>query len=100
MESGYTDRYRSDPPVDPVGSRRKGGMKVEAVVARTFHLDSSEVTDDSSRETLEAWDSMGHVSLITSLEDEFRVSLAISDAMEMTSVRDIKRILKDYGVVL
>ena len=75
-------------------------MKVEAVVARTFHLDSSEVTDDSSRETLEAWDSMGHVSLITSLEDEFRVSLAISDAMEMTSVRDIKRILKDYGVVL
>jgi len=75
-------------------------MRIEAVVARTFHLDPSEVTDESSKETLAAWDSMGHLSLITGLEEEFKISLAIADAMEMTSVQDIKRILKDYGVAL
>jgi acyl carrier protein len=41
---------------------------------------------------------MGHLSLITGLEKEFKVSFAIADAMEMSSVQHIKRILKDYGV--
>jgi acyl carrier protein len=73
-------------------------MSVEEVVARVFALDPSEVTDRSSKETLAEWDSMGHLSLITCLEEEFKVSLAIADAMEMTNVQHIKRILKDYGV--
>jgi len=73
-------------------------MNVEAVVARIFNLDTWEVTDQSSRETVTEWDSMGHLSLILGLEEEFNVSLAIEDAMEMTSVQHIKRILKDYGV--
>ena len=73
-------------------------MSVEEVVARIFSLDPSEVTDRSSKETIAEWDSMGHLSLITGLEEEFKVSLAIADAMEMTSVQQIKRILKDYGV--
>ena len=75
---------------------RRGVLSVEEVVARVFNLDASEVTDQSSRETLAEWDSMGHLSLITGLEEEFNVSIAIADAMEMTSVQHIKRILKDY----
>lgn len=73
-------------------------MSIEEVVARIFSLDPSEVTDRSSKETIAEWDSMGHLSLITGLEEEFKVSIAIADAMEMTSVQHIKRILKDYGV--
>jgi acyl carrier protein len=73
-------------------------MSVEEVVARIFSLDPSEVTNRSSKETIAEWDSMGHLSLINGLEEEFKVSIAIADAMEMTSVQHIKRILKDYGV--
>ena len=73
-------------------------MSVEEVVARVFNLDPSEVTDQSSKDTIAEWDSMGHLSLVTGLEEEFKVSLAIADAMEMTSVLHIKKILKDYGV--
>lgn len=75
-------------------------MSVETVVARIFSLDPSEVTDRSSKETIAEWDSMGHLSLITGLEEEFKVSIAIVDAMAMTSVQQIKRILKDYGVAV
>lgn len=73
-------------------------MSVEEVVARIFSLDPSEVTNRSSKETIAEWDSMGHLSMINGLEEEFKVSIAIADAMEMTSVQHIKRILKDYGV--
>jgi len=73
-------------------------LSVEEVVARVFNLDASEVTDQSSKETIAEWDSMGHLSLITGLQEEFKVSFAIADAMEMTSVQYIKKILKDYKV--
>ncbi len=79
-------------------NRRSGVLSVEEVVARVFNLDASEVTDQSSKETIAEWDSMGHLSLITGLQDEFKVSFAIADAMEMTSVQHIKKILKDYKV--
>src|SRR5882762_3794772 len=79
-------------------NRGRDVVSVEDVVARVFNLDVSEVTDQSSKETLAQWDSMGNLSLITGLEEEFKVSIAIADAMEMTSVQQIKRILKDYGV--
>ena len=73
-------------------------MSIEEVVAKVFKVDVSEITDLSSRETLEQWDSMGHLSLVMSLEERFNVSLSIADAMEMTSVQHIKRILREYGV--
>ena len=73
-------------------------MTVEVIVGEVFNLDPGNVTDLSSKETLEEWDSMGHLSLITNLEEHYKVSLSIADAMEMTSVQKIKAILKDYGI--
>jgi acyl carrier protein len=73
-------------------------MTVEELVAKVFNLDTTEVTDASSKETIAEWDSMGHLSLITSLEERYKISLAISDAMEMTTVAKMKAILKQYGI--
>jgi acyl carrier protein len=75
-------------------------MSVEAVVARVFNLDPAQVTDESSRDTIEEWDSMGNMSLVLGLEEEFKVSLSIADAMDMTSVQQIKKVLREYGVSL
>ncbi len=73
---------------------------MEEVVARVFNLDPSEVTEESSKDTIEEWDSMGNMSLVIGLEEAFKVSLSIADAMEMTSVQRIKSMLKEYGVAL
>lgn len=73
-------------------------MTVESVVATVFQIDKESVTEGSSRDTIEAWDSMGHLSLITALETEYKVQIAIADAMDMGSVRQIKEILRKYGV--
>lgn len=73
-------------------------MTVEAIVGAVFNLDPGNVTNLSSKDTLAEWDSMGHLSLITSLEEHYKVSFSIADAMEMTSVEKIKAILKGYGI--
>jgi len=75
-------------------------MSVETVVAKVFNLDPAQVTDESSRDTIEEWDSMGNMSLVLGLEEEFKVSLSIADAMDMTSVQQIKKVLREYGVSL
>jgi acyl carrier protein len=72
-------------------------MTVEEVFANVFQLDVLEVDDSLSRERIQQWDSMAHLTLITELERAFRVSISIADAIELTSVGRAKDILKRYG---
>jgi acyl carrier protein len=80
--------------------RREGiGMStVEEVVARVFGAEPGSIDGASSPETVEGWDSMGHLNLVAALEHDFDVSLDLSDVMEMVCVKRIREILLDYGV--
>jgi acyl carrier protein len=71
---------------------------VEEIVARVFGAEPASLGASSSPESVEGWDSMGHLNLIASLEKDFNVSIDIGDAMEMVSVKRIREILLDYGV--
>ena len=71
---------------------------VEAVVAQVFGVEPGDIQETSTPESVEGWDSMGHLNLIAALEKSFKVSIDIGDAMEMVSVRRIREILSDYGV--
>jgi acyl carrier protein len=73
-------------------------VTVEELVGKAFKIKPQELNDASSRETIEQWDSMGHLALITALEEHFQVSISIADAMEMADIRKIKDVLKEYGV--
>ena len=71
---------------------------VEEVVARVFGAEPRSLDGSSSPESVEGWDSMGHLNLVAALEKDFNVSIDIADAMEMVSVKRIREILRDYGV--
>jgi acyl carrier protein len=71
---------------------------VEDVVVRVFGAEPGTVDGGSSPESVEGWDSMGHLNLVAALEHAFDVSLDISDVMEMVSVKRIREILLDHGV--
>ena len=58
-----------------------------------FGIPVEEIDDDSSPDTILAWDSMAHINLILSLESEFDLSLSLEVGMEMLSVGLIKTIL-------
>jgi acyl carrier protein len=71
---------------------------IEEVVSGVFGVERETVDESSSPESVEGWDSMGHVNLVTALEQNFNVSLDIDDVMEMANVRKIREILLAYGV--
>ena len=56
------------------------------------------LTDESSPQTVNGWDSMGHLVLISELERAFQVTFSTTDIVEMVNVRCINEILLERGV--
>ena len=71
---------------------------LEEVVSSVFGVEPQSLDESSTPESVEGWDSMGHVNLVTALEQHFNVSIDIDDVMEMGSVGKIREILVAYGV--
>ena len=71
---------------------------LEEVVSSVFGVEPQSLDESSSPDSVEGWDSMRHVNLVTALEQHFNVSIDIDDVMEMGSVGKIREILVAYGV--
>ena len=58
-----------------------------------FHdvLDNQEVviTRDSSALNVEGWDSLAHINLISSIEQEFRIRFALGELEDLKNVGDM-----------
>lgn len=59
--------------------------KIKQIMSNLFSMDLIDIGPDSSIETIEDWDSLQHVNLIMSLEQEFGVRIDVEDAVEMIS---------------
>ena len=71
---------------------------VNTIVAKVFSIDDSEITDKSSPETIENWDSFHGLALIDALEMEFNIQFSISEITDVKTVADIKKHLKNHGI--
>lgn len=47
---------------------------------------------------IRSWDSMGHMDLVTDLEETFDIHLNTVDVMDFSSYEKGKEVLKKYGV--
>ena len=66
-------------------------QRLTQVFSRVFGLDH--IDDTVSVVTLEPWDSMTHITLILELESVFDVQISTDEAIEMTSVPEIRSVL-------
>jgi acyl carrier protein len=60
--------------------------RVKSVMAGVFGIPVTEISDDASTESIEKWDSLGHLNLMISLESEFRISFSDEEFMSLTSL--------------
>lgn len=68
--------------------------KLEEIFKQAFGVDH--LTDDMSIENVEGWDSMAHVALILTLQNEFNVSISPAEAIELTDVTKIKNFIEEH----
>lgn len=63
--------------------------KVIEIVATTCEVDKSEVTGDSTVGDFPAWDSIGHLTILSTIEEEFNINFEPEEMMELEDVNDI-----------
>ena len=68
--------------------------RVQRAFSSAFEVEPGSVTINTLPGDIRAWDSMGHVTLASSLEQEFGLTFDVDELMEMENVREIVRIVQ------
>jgi len=68
--------------------------KVRTAFKSAFDIDPQTITIDTVPSDVSSWDSMGHVTLASSLEQEFGLTFDVDDLMAMENVKEICRIVQ------
>jgi acyl carrier protein len=69
-------------------------QRLAEIFAETFHLPTKDVRDALTPGDVRGWDSLGHMRLVSALEEAFGVTFVDDDVMQMASLEAIKSILK------
>ena len=73
-------------------------QKLLALLSNVLDLVPESITDSTSPENTEAWDSFNALVLVSELESEFNVSFAMDEVYGVKCVKDIKEALKRHHV--
>ncbi len=72
--------------------------KYRNVFLKSLSIDDSKLNDKLKYNDIPEWDSIGHMTLISGLEDEFKISIETDDIVDFSSFEKGKEILKKYKV--
>jgi acyl carrier protein len=64
--------------------------RVKDIFRSTFGIDDGDLSDLSSPQTVEGWDSIGHIQLVMTLEAEFEIQFDPNEIGELVSVALIR----------
>jgi acyl carrier protein len=73
-------------------------IKVKKLIIEVLKIDEKRYSEEMEIGDIAEWDSANNVRIIQALEDEFKINIDITDAIEIEGVSDIFIILKKYGV--
>lgn len=69
--------------------------RIKDVMAGVFGVDRGSLNDDSSHDNVEGWDSIKHLDLIVSLEEEFDVTIPMEEVNNLVSYKYIKLMIQE-----
>ena len=74
--------------------------KLYILIGRIMDVPVTDLNDNSSPETIPSWDSFNSYLLLDELESEFQTEFSIDEVVETKNIADIKKHLKNHGIVL
>ena len=64
-------------------------LSVKKVMQNVLSIDEIAINENSSTETITSWDSLRHIQLVVSLEEEFEIEFTDGEIPELTSFSSI-----------
>jgi len=74
--------------------------KYNQIFVNCFGIEEDQISSELAYQSIDAWDSVGHMSLIGELEDEFNITIDIDDIIAFSSYEEGISILKKYDVTI
>jgi len=74
--------------------------KLYQIISNVMKIDISIITDELGPEVIENWTSFNGYVLLNELETGFDVKFTINEAMDVKNIADIKRHLRNKGIVV
>ena len=74
--------------------------KYDEIFMEVFEIETDQLNEKLEYQSIEAWDSVGHMSLMAALEDEFDIMLEMDDIVDFGSYLTGVETLRKYGVEL
>lgn len=72
--------------------------QLREAIAATLNVSEGSIAPDTKADDLAAWDSLGHVNILMTVEQTFDVMLDVEDFQGLTSVPSIIEYLNKQGV--
>jgi acyl carrier protein len=72
--------------------------KIREIMAQVFNVPEVSIDSLSSPDTIESWDSLRHMNLVTALEEEFNVRFTYEQISEMLNFSLIIEVLKENDI--
>jgi acyl carrier protein len=72
--------------------------RLQDAVATTLRVSTKDITDTTRDEDLAAWDSLGHVNVMMTVEQIFDIVLDVEDFPKLNSIPAIIEYLKGQGI--
>ena len=63
--------------------------RIKEIIADTLGIDIERITDDLAAGDIEEWDSVGNLTIISTIEEELEVDIPIEDLYELNNVKAI-----------
>lgn len=74
--------------------------KLYQIISKVMNIEMSAISDELGPEAIENWTSFNGYVLLYELESGFDVKFTINEAMDVKSIADIKRHLRNKGIVV
>lgn len=68
--------------------------KLKEILALFLKIDVSEINESTSYDVIELWDSLNHMNIILSIEEEFNIKISDEVALDLTSYPLLLKFLK------
>ena len=63
--------------------------RIKEIIADTLGIDIERITDDLAAGDIEEWDSVGNLTIISTIEEELEVDIPIDDLYELNNIKAI-----------
>jgi acyl carrier protein len=74
--------------------------KYNSVFQKILSISGDELNENLIYQSVDSWDSVGHMELIAGLEDAFEINLEMDDVIDFSSYVKGKEILRRYKIDL